>query len=196
MSQACLLLALNSQLENKPMQSSVLQRAEKVSSPRARAGGAASWPRSTRCTRRCSRRSSTSGSTISTSYEVVKSLARSLPSKGEAPYLLVHMHGTQLDQCRCHCSRMRASRACSAACKCSPRRLASFPTGALACVPRVPRAHSALAARERSSSFASKASLSSPSACATTTLTSRPPRCASYALLAAESAHARDGMRT
>jgi hypothetical protein len=80
------------------------------------------------------------------SDEVVKSLkllARSLPSKGEAPYLLVHMHGTQLDQCRCHCSRMRASRACSAACKCSPRRLASFPTGALACVPRVPRAHSA-----------------------------------------------------
>jgi len=168
-SQACLLLALNSQLENKPMQSSVLQRAEKVSSPRARAGGAASWPRSTRCTRRCSRRSSTSGSTISTSDEVAKSpkrLARSLPSKGEAPYLLVHKHGTQLDQC----SRMRASRAT--------------------------HAHSALAARERSSSFASKASLSSPSACATTTLTSRPPRCASYALLAAESAHARDGMRT
>ena len=32
-----------------------------------------------------------------------------------------------------------------------------------------------------SDAFASKASLSSPSACATTTPTSRPPRCASYA---------------
>ena len=115
-SQACLLLALNSQLENKPTQSSVLQRAEKVSSPRARAGGAASWPRSTRCTRRCSRRSSTSGSTISTRTKWSRA-----SSSSPARSLRRGRHPTY--SCTCTGPRARVSR-----------------RPALARVPRVPAA--------------------------------------------------------
>ena len=102
MSQACLLLVLNSQLENKPMQSSVLQRAEKVSSRAAKAGHTHELRSELAALYTLHQEMFEAIEHIRLNHyhsdEVVKSLkllARSLPSKGEAPYLLVHMHGTQ-----------------------------------------------------------------------------------------------------
>jgi hypothetical protein len=93
---------LNSQLENKPMQSSVLQRAEKVSSRAAKAGHTHELRSELAALYTLHQEMFEAIEHIRLNHyhsdEVVKSLkllARSLPSKGEAPYLLVHMHGTQ-----------------------------------------------------------------------------------------------------
>ena len=84
------------------MQSSVLQRAEKVSSRAAKAGHTHELRSELAALYTLHQEMFEAIEHIRLNHyhsdEVVKSLkllARSLPSKGEAPYLLVHMHGTQ-----------------------------------------------------------------------------------------------------
>jgi hypothetical protein len=195
-SQACLLLVLNSQLENKPMQSSVLQRAEKVSSRAAKAGHTHELRSELAALYTLHQEMFEAIEHIRLNHyhsdEVVKSLkllARSLPSKGEAPYLLVHMHGTQTLELMIRCVSNIDEEVLSHACLACLQRCMQVLTTTPRLLPhrcsrmRASRATRSYSARRprASSSFASKASLSSPSACATTTPTSRPPRCASYA---------------
>ena len=195
-SQACLLLVLNSQLENKPMQSSVLQRAEKVSSRAAKAGHTHELRSELAALYTLHQEMFEAIEHIRLNHyhsdEVVKSLkllARSLPSKGEAPYLLVHMHGTQTLELMIRCVSNIDEEVLSHACLACLQRCMQVLTTTPHLLPhrcsrmRASRATRSYSARRprASSSFASKALLSSPSACATTTPTSRPPRCASYA---------------
>ena len=96
--QACLLLVLNTQLENKPMRESILANALSIAN---RSGnGRAHAELSALCSLYQPMFEATEHIRLNHyhSDEVVKALqllTRSVYSKEEAPYLLVHMHGTQ-----------------------------------------------------------------------------------------------------
>ena len=96
--QACLLLTLNTQLENKPMREGILKNA--LSMARRSGNGRAHAELSALCSLHINMFEATEHIRLNHHHsdEVVKALqllTRSVASKEEAPYLLVHMHGTQ-----------------------------------------------------------------------------------------------------